>query len=203
MNEKLEFGCNTLGYASSGSYLPDTIILFSGGADSTLMLKLALSFNLNPLCLLIDYGQKHIAELDKAVELCMKNSVMYTTVSLKDYNVNSGLTGSGDKNLYEGVHSHNVPARNTIFLAIAAGIAESRRVKKVWIGCDSDDYYNEFPDCKQEYIGKMNEVFKIAFSYPIEIEAPLLGMNKANILKMLKKFGVEENEIFSGYGEYS
>ena len=179
------------------------VVLFSGGADSTLLVKLAFALGYKPLCLLIDYGQKHIKELDVAKQFIAKNNLDFMTVSLKDYNVNSGLTGTGDKNLYEGVHSHNVPARNTIFLSIAAGIAESNGAKQVWIGCDSDDYYNSFPDCKQEYIGKMNEVFKIAFSYPIEIEAPLLGMSKANILKMLKKFGVEENEIFSGYGEWA
>ncbi len=97
-----------------------------------------------------------------------------------------------------------MPARNSIFLTIAAGIAESKGLNEIWIGCDMSDFYGEFPDCKQEYIGKMNEVFKIAFSYPIKIIAPLLGLEKEIILEILhKSFDIKEENLYSGYKEFA
>ena len=177
------------------------VILYSGGADSILLIEFAKKMKKGIYALLIDYGQLHKEELEFAEKYCKNNKIEYQKVTILDYNVKSGLT-TGEKNLYEGVHSHNVPARNTIFLSIAAGIAESNKIDTIWIGPDMSDFYGEFPDCKQVYIGKINEVFKIAFSYPIIVEAPLLGMSKEMVLSLLDYFGIKMNEIFSGYGQF-
>jgi 7-cyano-7-deazaguanine synthase len=180
--------------------MTDLVILFSGGADSVLLMELAKSIKRKPLALIIDYKQLHSKELEKAQEYCIKNKIEYKIVNLENYNVRSGLT-TGEKATYKGVHDMNVPARNTIFLSIAAGIAESNNIKKIWFGADMDDYYNKFPDCFQNYIEKINELFKIAFSYPIFVEAPLLGFSKDNVKSMLNFYMIKENEIFSGYGD--
>lgn len=180
----------------------DLVILFSGGADSILLMELAKSMKKTPLALMMNYGQLNIEELDKAQRYCLKNNIKYEIVELKNYNVKSGLT-TGEKGAYEGVNKMNVPARNTIFLSIAAGLAESNNINKVWLGSDMSDFYNKFPDCYQSYIGNINELFDIAFSYPIFVEAPLLGFSKANVLSMLKYYGVKNEDIFSGYGEFA
>lgn len=182
----------------------DLIILFSGGADSLLMLKLAKMAGKVPHCLMIDYGQKHVEELEFAKAQLDKEDITWQIVKLVDYNVESGLTGNATKGLYDGVSIYNVPARNSIMLAIAAGISESMKLNEIWIGCDMSDYYGQFPDCKQEYIGRMNEVFKIAFSYPIYIHAPLMGLTKETILQILEhQFEITEKNMYSGYGEFS
>lgn len=178
----------------------DLVILFSGGADSILMMEMAKSLGKTPLAAIINYHQLHSHEIIKAEKYCIKKHVKYEIVELKNYIVKSGLV-TGEKNTYENVHEMWVPARNTIFLSIAAGIAESSGIKNIWIGADMDDYYNKFPDCLQDYIGQINELFKIAFSYPIFVEAPLLGFSKENVLKMLKYYGIKDDEMFSGYGE--
>jgi 7-cyano-7-deazaguanine synthase len=184
--------------------MANVVILYSGGADSLLMLKLAQMAGKVPYCVLVDYGQKHVKELEYAENQLEKFDVRYQVVKIENYNVNSGLTGDGIKGRYEGVSVYNVPARNTIFLSIAAGVAESLGLKEVWIGCDMSDFYGNFPDCKQSYIGKMNEVFKIAFSYPIEIKAPLLGITKDIILTILQKtFGINKEILYTGYREFS
>jgi 7-cyano-7-deazaguanine synthase len=113
------------------------------------------------------------------------------------------LTGDGTKGTYEGVSIYNIPARNTIFLSIAAGIAESMKIDKIWIGADMSDFYHLFPDCTQVYIGKINELFKIAFSYPIFVEAPLIGFSKETVLKLLELAGVRKEDFYSGYGEHA
>jgi 7-cyano-7-deazaguanine synthase len=182
----------------------DIVMLYSGGADSLLMLHLAKMAGKNPYCVLIDYGQKHIEELDFAKKQLENEGVEYQLITIKDYNVESGLTGDGTKGLYKGVSIYNVPARNSIMLSIAAGIAETKNIDEVWIGCDMSDYYGNFPDCKQEYIGKLNEAYKIAFSYPIRVVAPLLGFEKEIIIEMLETFfNVDIKNVYSGYREFS
>ena len=178
------------------------VILFSGGADSVLLMEMAKSMEKIPLALMINYGQKHIEELTKAVKYCRKNNIKYREVDLCNYNVRSGLT-TGEKGTYEGVHVMNVPARNTIFLSIAAGIAESNNIQEIWYGADWSDRENLFPDCYQEYIFRMNNLLEIAGVKPIKVYAPLLGFTKDYVLSMLKYYGVKEEEYFSGYGEFA
>jgi len=179
----------------------DLVILFSGGADSILLMELSKQMGKIPLALLIDYNQLHIKELDKAIEYCTNENIDYEKIKISGYNVRSGLT-TGEKWTYEGVHPQNVPALNTIFLSIAAGIAESRGIKECWIGCDYSDREELFVDCYQEYIYNLNKLFSIAFSYPIKIYAPLLGMSKEMVLKLLESYGVSRDQLYSGYGEF-
>jgi 7-cyano-7-deazaguanine synthase len=181
----------------------DLLILYSGGADSRLMLELALKTGKKPYCVLIDYGQLHIEELEFARKHLDKKKIEHQTVKIAGLNIKSGLTGDGKKSLYEGVHSHNVPGRNTMFLAIAMSIAENRGITKMWYGPDFSDYLGLFPDCYQQYVGKMREVMQIAGCRPIDLEAPLLGMTKQLILELLKSFGVKKEELFSCYGEFA
>jgi len=178
----------------------DIVVLFSGGSDSVLLMEICKSIGKKPLAVMINYSQINIGELNKAKEYCEKNEIKYKLIELKNYDVRSGLT-TGEKGIYENVNEYNVPARNTIFLSIAAGIAESENINNIFIGCDMTDFYGKFPDCYQSYIGKIKELFKIAFSHPINVEAPLLGFSKENVNLMLKFYGIKEEDVFSGYGE--
>jgi 7-cyano-7-deazaguanine synthase len=182
----------------------DLVILFSGGADSTLLLKIAKDLGRNPLALMIDYGQKHIEELEFAKNYLNENLIVNMMIKISGYDVNSALTGSGEKGIYEGVDIHNVPARNTIFLALAYGIAESREIQEIWFGSNWQDYEHLFPDCYQEYIGRMNKVLEIAGVRPIKVYAPLLGMPKEMIMEILgKQYGIGKEDLYSGYGEFT
>lgn len=178
----------------------DLVILYSGGADSRYMLELAKSFNLIPYCLLIDYGQLHIDELNFAKTQLLDFNISYQVVKISDLKVDSGLTGIGIKNDTGMVHEMHVPGRNTMFLSVAYSIAESKGIDTIWLGCDWDDRLNLFPDCYQEYIVAMNNAFKYAGPNPIKVEAPLMGITKKNILSNLKNLGIGEEEIYSGYG---
>ncbi len=181
----------------------DLIILYSGGADSRLMLEFAKDIGLKPYCVMIDYGQLNIEELKFARSHLEKLMIDNQIVKLQDLKIDSGLTGNGAKDETGKVHSHYVPGRNTMFLSIAYSIAESKNVEMVWIGSDFDDRKNLFPDCYQEYIVKIDELFKIAGPKPISVQAPLTGFSKKNIIKILKNRGIKEHEVYSGYGEYT
>ena len=176
------------------------LVLFSGGADSTLLLKLAEKKKKEVFALMIDYEQRNVKELEFASKYCDKNNVQYKRVAIVGYDVNSGLTGNREEGLYEGVHVSNVPARNSIFLSLAYGMAESMGIQEIWYGANFEDFEGKFPDCFQEYVGKFNELLEVAAVRPIKVYAPLLGMTKKMVLRLLASFGVGEDEIFSGYG---
>ena len=179
----------------------DLVILFSGGADSVLMLEMALSMGKVPFCVMIDYGQLHSEELDAAINYLAGRHISGRTIEINNLQVNSGLTGDGVKGRYEGVHEMHVPSRNLMFVGIAASVAESKEIDTVWYGADWSDYINEFPDCKQEWFGRLNKVLEINGPMDIKLEAPLSGLSKENILDLLEASGVDLSQIFSGYGD--
>ena len=177
------------------------VILFSGGADSILMLEMAKFMGYIPYCILIDYQQLHIDEINSARLYLDKASIPYRIVKLHDLQIQSGLTGAGQKGRFEGVNEMHVPSRNLMFVGIAASIAEDMDVDTIWYGADYSDYINAFPDCTQQWFGAINEVLKINGPNPITLEAPLAGLTKESILKSLKTLGVSDKEIYSGYGD--
>lgn len=179
----------------------NVVILFSGGADSILMLELAYAFGLTPYCVLIDYEQLHIDELRYAEKYLRKDDVAFRIVKLHGLGVQSGLTGRGEKGRFEGVHEMHVPSRNLMFVGIAASIAEDMGIDLVWYGADYSDYLNKFPDCMQPWFGVMNDVLGINGPYPIRLEAPLAGLSKKSILEMLESKGITDDQMFSGYGD--
>jgi 7-cyano-7-deazaguanine synthase len=180
----------------------DVVILFSGGADSTLLVKMAISMGLRPLCLFVNYGQKHVVEYSSAKALAEKLKVMLTVCDFSLYGelAKSNLTTTATPIQYEGVNVNNVPFRNTFLLTLALAKAESDGIPLVWYGADFSDRINLFPDCYQEYVIKMNQLVESTASTKIKVEAPLMGMSKEVVKSILKNvFGISENEIHSGY----
>jgi len=178
----------------------DMILLYSGGLDSTLLLEMALQSGHVPYCLLFDYQQSHVEELEFAKRFLKKKQIPYSIISLPLPGVESALTGKGRKSLYQDVSEWYVPARNLIFVAIAASIAESKNVSLIWYGANYEDRINLFPDCYQEWIFQMNEILKNNGSRPIKLEAPLLGMSKDTIVSLAQNiFQIDSKEVFSGY----
>lgn len=176
------------------------VMLYSGGADSALMLKLAQMSGRQPHCILIDYGQKHIEELSYAMRQLDQWKISYQKIKIDGLNVDSGLTGDLKESRWNNVHAMNVPGRNTIFIGLAISVAENLGIDEVWYGPDYSDRINLFPDCYQEYVVKMNEVLEISGVKPIKLVAPLLGMSKELILETLEiQFGIFPKDLHSGY----
>jgi 7-cyano-7-deazaguanine synthase len=177
----------------------DLLILLSGGLDSALLLEMALSMNKEPFCLLIDYGQKHVQELDFAVQLCLKHDVQHETIRIENLNVSSKLTDGVVK--YPGVSEWHVPGRNLIFMGLAISVAESYNIPLIWYGANYEDREHLFPDCYQEWVYKLNELLAINGSSKIQVGAPLLGMEKETIRGLAREFGIDDKQVFSGYGQ--
>jgi 7-cyano-7-deazaguanine synthase len=179
----------------------DVVILFSGGADSVLMVEIARAFGLNPYCVLIDYEQLHLDELRYAEKYLRKYEISFRTVRLHGLGVQSGLTGRGEKGRFEGVHEMHVPSRNMMFVGIAASVAEDIGIDLIWYGADFSDYINKFPDCMQPWFGAMNDVLGINGPYPMRLEAPLSGLSKKTVMDMLESKGITEEDMYCGYGD--
>jgi 7-cyano-7-deazaguanine synthase len=177
---------------------PNLIILFSGGADSALMLEIARDKGLHPYCVLVDYDQNHKIELEFAKRYLNELSIPSQIVKLYGLGLHSGLT-TGEKSLYDGVHEMYVPGRNLMFVSIAASIAENMGISTIWYGADYSD--SEFPDCTQPWIGAVNTILDINGSEPIYLEAPLEWYTKEQVIDELNGRGIDMGKIFSGYLE--
>lgn len=176
---------------------PDLIILFSGGADSALILELALERGYHPWCVLIDYDQEHKIELEYAKRYLNEKSIPNQIVKLHGLGLRSGLT-TGEKSLYEGVHEMYVPQRNLMFVSIAASIAENLGVARIWYGANATDAL-EFPDCTEDWVQSVDQM--ILEHGKLMLEAPLIETPKKEVLKELERRGVDMDKVFSGYME--
>ncbi|NRA73206.1 MAG: 7-cyano-7-deazaguanine synthase QueC [Rickettsiales bacterium] len=190
------------------------VVLLSGGIDSTTVLEIAKRKNFNICALSFDYNQRHSIELDKAKKIAQKNqSVSEHKIIKLDLRAigGSALTTNIDvpkDNYYESLNTNNipityVPARNTIFLSIALGIAEVIGALDIFIGANVVDYSN-YPDCRPEYLEAFEKMANLATASGaqgnnIKIHAPLLMLSKDSIIKKGIELGVDYSETISCY----
>ena len=185
------------------------LVLFSGGADSTLLIHWALKLADEVTPVIFSYGQVHKEEVVFARNLVRSidgtdvlRPARYVDLSGAFAEVKSCLlagAGQAVEKDYPSVNIHHVPGRNAIFMSIALGIAESCGADEVWIGSDYTDREDQFPDCYQEWVLRMNSLAQINGSRPIKVKAPLLGWHKEDVLAMLVAEGFDLTKIFSGY----
>ena len=170
------------------------LVVLSGGLDSTVCMALAADESgVPPLALTFDYGQRHRTELDRAAGVAghyrSEHLVVHLDTSawggsaLTDPAVEVPAAGSA-----EGIPDTYVPARNSIFLAVALGVAEARDLDDVWIGVNAVDY-SGYPDCRPEFIDAFRSVAATGQRRgvegdPIAIRTPLIGCSKEEIVRL-------------------
>jgi 7-cyano-7-deazaguanine synthase len=185
------------------------ILLFSGGVDSTTLLALLTQKKYDIYALIFDYGQKHNIEIKRAKKLSkiykVKKHLIFK-LNLSDI-CKSALTGTGriPKDLYQKntIPSTYVPARNTIFLSLALGWAETVKADEIYIGVNHIDY-SGYPDCRPNFIKTFQKMSDLAVKKSItdkkiKIKAPLINMNKTEIIRLGRKLGVDYNLTWSCY----
>jgi 7-cyano-7-deazaguanine synthase len=179
-----------------------SIVLLSGGMDSATALSIAKSKRLSCYALTINYGQKHSTEIEKAKLIANHFQVIEHKIIEIDLTVfgGSALTDKSidiPENESQGIPVTYVPARNTIFFSLALAWAEVIGANSIYSGVNAIDY-SGYPDCRPEYIEAMQELVNLATKATVEgnsiaIEAPLLSMNKMDIIKK----GIENDVDFS------
>lgn len=165
--------------------IPKTIIhLLSGGLDSVTMLYDLKQQGHAIHCLLFDYKQRHIQEIEWAKQHAVRCSCLHTIIHLPEL---GGLTEQ----------SWIVPNRNAIFLSLAVNMAVQAGADTVTIGFNADDS-DYFPDCRRLFLYQMNAAVRAA-GYGVEICAPYLEKRKWEIGALAQELGVTPNEIWSCY----
>ncbi|CAM4445535.1 MAG: 7-cyano-7-deazaguanine synthase [Legionellaceae bacterium] len=188
---------------------PKAIILTSGGLDSATCLAIAANAGYACYALSFDYGQKHAAELEAAKRLAKQFTVEeHQIISLHLEKIShSALTNSSiEISEYTGkplIPNTYVPARNTVFLSIALGWAETLKAQDIFIGVSSIDY-SGYPDCRPEFINAFQALANCATKMAIEeqtirINTPLLYLSKAETIKKGILLGVDYSTTISCY----
>ncbi|MDP3237997.1 MAG: 7-cyano-7-deazaguanine synthase QueC [Myxococcales bacterium] len=188
------------------------VVLLSGGLDSTTCLALARRDGFEPVCLSISYGQRHSVELERAKTVANAMGVTdhrVVTVDLRAIG-GSALTDSIEVPKHDDVSQVKaeipvtyVPARNTIFLGLALGLAEVVGATDLYIGVNAVDY-SGYPDCRPEFIRAFEQLASLATKAGVEgkrftVHAPLSGMTKADIIRAGLAAGVDYSLTHSCY----
>jgi 7-cyano-7-deazaguanine synthase len=165
-----------------------------------------------PVCLAVDYGQRHRVELTRAREVAARQGVRDFRVVQVDLRAvgGSALTGEidvpkdrGDRDMGQGIPVTYVPARNALFLSLALGLAEAVGAQDVFIGVNAVDY-SGYPDCRPEFIQAFEAMAQLGTKAGVEgrrlkIHAPLSGLSKADIIKEGTRLGVDYSLTHSCY----
>lgn len=175
------------------------IVLLSGGLDSMVCAALAREAGFEVTALTVDYGQRHRIELNaaRAVAAQLADRHIVVPLDLRAFG-GSALTSHIEvpkDGIAEGIPVTYVPARNTIFLSLALGLAEASGARAIYIGVNALDY-SGYPDCRPEFVEEFEKLANVATKAGVEgdpftIHAPLLHMTKADIAREAQRLGLD------------
>jgi 7-cyano-7-deazaguanine synthase len=190
-----------------------SVVLLSGGLDSTTTLALAQKKKFDLFCLTFDYGQRHRIELDRARAIAKHFRAVdhqIVKINLRQFG-GSALTdsidvpiGRGQQEITGGIPVTYVPARNTIFLSFCLAYAEVKKASNIFIGVNAVDY-SGYPDCRPEFIKAFEILANLATKAgvqekePIKIHTPLIKLTKAEIIQKGLELGVNYAMTHSCY----
>ena len=185
------------------------VVLLSGGLDSMVSGGIAREQGFTLAALTIDYNQRHRVELEAAARVAKMLEVdrhVTLPLNLRLFG-GSALTDDIDvpkDGVEEGaIPVTYVPARNTIFLSLALGLAEATGARDIFLGVNALDY-SGYPDCRPEFIAKFQELSDLATRMGVEgqgftIHAPLQHMTKADISAEAARLGLDAGQSWSCY----
>ena len=176
------------------------MVLFSGGVDSTTCLGIAVDKYgaENVVALSIAYGQKHTKEIECSQKIAQHYGVehLYLDLGKIFQSSNCSLLTHSDQKIPTEAYAKQiektdgapvstyVPFRNGLFLSSAASIALSKGCEVIYYGAHSDDAAgNAYPDCSDAFNKAINEAIYIGSGNQLKVEAPFIGLTKAQVVK--------------------
>jgi len=181
------------------------VVIYSGGMDSFTLLHLARARGYQVHALSFDYGQKHVRELECARRVCTSLRIPHKVIDIRAMSeVMSGSSLTSDIEVPEGHYEEDsmkstvVPNRNMILLSLATGYAVTVKAGAVWYGAHGGDHAI-YPDCRPEFVSKMDAVCRVANYEPVAIEAPFMAMDKGQILARGLELGLDYSDTWTCY----
>ena len=189
------------------------VVLLSGGLDSSTCLALAKSQGFACHALSFDYGQRQRQELAAAQAVAQAIGVASHRILNLDMRAIGGSALTSDiavpkhrsaDEIGQGIPVTYVPARNTIFLSYALGLAEVLKAHDIFIGVNALDY-SGYPDCRPAFIKAFQQMANLATAAgvsdqsPMTIHTPLIDMTKAQIVRTALDLGLDIDMTFSCY----
>lgn len=192
---------------------PRAIVLLSGGLDSSTCLAVALREGFDVYPLSFRYGQRHARELEAAARVLEHYAIpaaRHRVVDLGQAVGGSALTGEGEVPLgrdpdamAEEIPATYVPARNIVFLALAASFGEHIGATDIFIGVNALDY-SGYPDCRPAFIQAFEAMLNLGTrsgveGRPFRLHTPLIDKSKAEIVKLAASLGAPLHLTYSCY----
>ncbi|MEO7654808.1 MAG: 7-cyano-7-deazaguanine synthase QueC [Sphingomicrobium sp.] len=183
------------------------VVLLSGGLDSMVCAALAREQGFEVIALTIDYGQRHRVEIEAARRIADQLAARHIVLAL-DLAAFGGSALTADiavpkDGVGEGIPVTYVPARNTIFLSLALGLAEASGASAIFIGVNALDY-SGYPDCRPEFVDAFRDLARLGTKVGVEgeavvIQAPLQDLSKADIAREAERLGLDAGISHSCY----
>ena len=187
--------------------MKSAVVLLSGGLDSMVCAAIAREQRFSLIALTIDYNQRHRVELEAAARIAAQLAERHIVLPL-DLRAFGGSALTADIDVPKdgaggGIPVTYVPARNTIFLSLALGLAEASGARDIFIGVNALDY-SGYPDCRPEFIQQFEKLANLATKAGVEddpftIHAPLQHLSKAEIAREAERLGLDAGLSHSCY----
>ena len=184
------------------------VVLLSGGLDSMVCAALAREAGYSVIALTVDYNQRHRCELDAAARVVAALGLAEHIVAPLNLRSFGGSALTSDTavpkdGVQPGIPVTYVPARNTIFLSLALGLAEARAAKHIYVGVNALDY-SGYPDCRPVFVDAFAAMANLATKAGVEgdpflFETPLLHMTKADIASEANRLGIDAGLSWTCY----
>ena len=189
------------------------VVLLSGGLDSATALALARRDGFRCHALTVAYGQRHAAELEAARRVAHALGAAEHRVIPIDLRAFGGSALTDDlpvprdrpaEEMASGIPVTYVPARNTVFLALALAWAEVLGSFDLFVGVNAIDY-SGYPDCRPEFVEAFERLANLATKAGVEgrgrfrVHAPLVRLSKAEIIRLGETLGVDYGLTHSCY----
>ncbi len=183
------------------------LVVTSGGMDSTTLLHHVSRDYPDVKALTFQYGQTHSKEIGFARQNCADLGIPLTEIDLRDIFKHISTSALTNPSItiptIKEVQGHPqpvtyVPARNLLFLSIAASVAESLGCDKIWYGIQRHDLY-AYWDTSAEFVKNVQSVIDLNRLHHITIETPFVDMSKAEILKLGRHLDVDYSKTWSCY----
>lgn len=193
-----------------GSRIPATrsaVVLVSGGMDSAVVLAIARAHGFDCHALSVDYGQRHLSELEAARRVAATLGAREHKTVHVDLRSIGGSALTADIDVPDhggaGIPVTYVPARNTIMLSVALGWAEVLGARDIFCGVNAVDY-SGYPDCRPEFVEAFERLANLATKAGVEgqdlrVHAPLMRLGKDDIVREGVRLGVDFAQTVSCY----